>query len=331
MHQKRFTVWFSLVSIALIVLAGCAPRAGGGETAKSATQHDLVVDLPAIVIDFNADGQPSIGNMPIAQLASTFGVAALDQVKLQPAQIKMLTDANIQHIQIDNQPTGLTILINGEAIPSLAWDGTSLKETSATIGKLGGVVTPALEKILPMITNLGIGAIVRFPVAQGKAAIPTYITGEGSAATKAVAAQKAFVDSVGKTPKINIPIFYNADGSFRIADLSSAEFTTLTGLPMTGLQMPAAALDNLKSKGISDVSIATNATGIHISINGNDLPYISWDNGKLNHLLDLAGQMGLWNTLADRGLNPADVNTMLDKVLPMVQSTDFDIHLIIPS
>lgn len=331
MHQKRYTVWFSLISIALIVLAGCAPRAGGGETAKSAAQHDLVVDLPAIVIDFDANGQPSVGNVPIAQLASTFGVAGLDQIQLPAAQIEMLTNANIQHIQIDNLPSGLTILVNGEAIPSLAWDGNSLKETTATIGKLGGVVSPALEKILPMITNLGVGAILRFPVAQGKEAIPTYVTGEGSAATKATDAQKAFAASVGETPKINVPIFYNADGSFRIADLSSAEFTTLTGLPMAGLQMQPAALDNLKSKGISDISIATNATGIHISINGNELPYISWDNGKLNHLLDLAGQMGLWNTLADRGLNPADVSTMLDQVLPMVQSTDFDIHLILPS
>jgi hypothetical protein len=331
MHQKRFTVWFSLVSIALIVLAGCAPRASGGETAKMASQHDLVVDLPAIVIDIDENGQPSVGNVPVAQLASTFGAAGLDQIKLPPAQVEMLTKANIQHIQIDNSPSGLTILVNGEAIPSLAWDGKSLKETTATIGKLGGVVSPALEKLLPMITNLGVGAILRFPVTQGKEAIPTYITGEGSAAAKATQAQKAFADSVGKTPKINIPIFYNADGSFRIADLSSAEFSTLTGLPMTSLQMQPAALDNFKSKGISDITIATNAAGIHISINGNDLPYISWDNGKLNNLMDLAGQMWLWSTLADRGLSPADVSTMLDKVLPMVQSTDFDIHLIMPS
>jgi len=330
MHRKRFTIWLSLVTVALIVLAGCAPRAGGGDTAKMASQHDLVVDLPAIVIDFNAQGEPSVGNVPVAQLASTFGAGSLDQLKLPPAQIDMLTKANIQHIQIDNLPSGLTILINGEAIPSFAWDGKSLTELTTTLGKFGPV-SPALGKLLPMITNLGIGVIVRFPVAEGKEAISTYVTGEGSAAAKATQAQKDFVTNVGKTPKINIPIFYNADGSFRVADLSSAEFTTLTGMPMTGLQLPPAALDNFKQKGISDITISTNATGIHISINGNDLPYISWDNGKLNHLLDLAGQAGLWNTLADRGLNPADVTTMLDKVLPMVQSTDFDLHLIMPS
>jgi len=330
MHRKRFTVWLSLVTIALIVLAGCAPRAGGGDTAKMAAQHDLVVDLPAIVIDFNAQGEPSVGNVPVAQLASTFGAAGLDQLKLPPAQVDMLTKANIQHIQIDNMPSGLTILINGEAIPSFAWDGKSLTELTATLGKFGPV-SPALGKILPMITALGVGAILRFPVAQGKEAIPTYITGEGSAAAKATKAQQDFMTNVGKAPKINVPIFYNADGSFRVADLSSAEFTTLTGMPMTSLQMSPAALDNFKQKGISDIAIATNAQGIHISINGNDLPYISWDNGKLNHLLDLAGQMHLWDSLADRGLHPADINTMLDKVLPMVQSTDFALHLIMPS
>jgi len=329
MQKRRVTLWLSLITIAVLVLAGCAPRAGGGETAKAATGQDLVVDLPAIVIDFNAQGEPSVGNVPIAQLASTFGAAGLDSAKIPPNVIEQLTNANIQHIQIDNQPSGLTILVNGEAIPSLAWDGKSLKEITATLSKFGPV-SPAVEKLLPLITNLGIGVIARFPVAQGKDAIPTYITGEASAAAKATTAQKAFMDSVGKAPKINIPVFYNADGSFRIADLSGAEFTTLTGMPLN-LQMSPAAIDNFKQKGISDIALATNANGIHLSINGNDLPYISWDNGKLNHLLDLAGQAGLWNTLADRGLNPADVTAMLDKILPMVTTTDFSIHLIMPS
>lgn len=329
MLKRRITVWLSFVAIAMLVLAGCAPRAGGGETAKAATGQDLVVDLPAIVIDFNAQGEPSVGNVPIAQLASTFGAGGLDQVKLPPATIDQLTKANIQHIQIDNQPTGLTILVNGEAIPSLAWDGKSLSEITATLGKFGPV-SPAVEKLLPLITNLGIGVIARFPVAQGKEAIPTYITGEASTAAKATAAQKAFMDNVGKAPKINIPVFFNADGSFRVADLSAAEFTTLTGMPIN-FQMPPNVLDNLKQKGISDIALATDANGIHISINGNTLPYISWNNGEINHLLDLAGQMGLWNTLADRGLNPADLSAMLDKVLPMVTSTDFSVHLILPS
>ena len=267
MHQKRITIWLSFVTIAMIVLAGCAPRAGGGETAKMATQHDLVIDLPAIVIDFNAQGEPSVGNVPVAQLASTFGAANLDQLKLQPAQIDMLTKANIQHIQVDNMPSGLTLIVNGEAIPSFAWDGKSLNELTATLGKFA-TVSPALEKLLPLITNLGIGVIARFPVAQGKEAIPTYITGDASTAAKASKAQKAFMDNVGKAPKINVPIFYNADGSFRIADLSGAEFTTLTGMPLN-LQMPPAMLDNFKQKGISDITISTNANGLHISINGN--------------------------------------------------------------
>jgi len=262
-------------------------------------------------------------------LASTFGVGNLDQFKLKPEWIDMLTKANIQHVQVDNLPSGLTLIINGEAIPSFAWDGKSLSEATVTLGKFTAV-SPALEKLLPLITNLGIGVIARFPVAQGKEAIPTYITGDASTAAKASKAQKAFMDNVGKAPKINVPIFYNADGSFRIADLSGAEFTTLTGMPLN-LQLPPAVLDNFKQKGISDITLSTNANGLHLSINGNVLPYISWDNGKLNHVLDLAGQMGLWNTLADRGMNPGDISTMLDKVLPMVTSTDFDIHLIMPS
>ena len=149
MQQKRITVWLSFVTIAMLVLAGCAPRAGGGDTAKMATQQDLVIDLPAIVIDFNAQGEPSVGNVPVAQLASTFGVGNLDQLKVPPATIDMLSKANIQHVQVDNLPTGLTLIVNGEAIPSFAWDGKSLGELTTTLGKFGPV-SPALEKLLPL-------------------------------------------------------------------------------------------------------------------------------------------------------------------------------------
>ena len=331
MHRQRLPFWSSLALIAMLILAGCAPRAGQGLTAQMADQSDLVVDLPAIVIDFNDAGEPSVGNVPVAQLAATFGAAGLDQLKIDANTLGMLTKANIQHIQIDNQPTGLEILVNGQAIPSIGWDGETLSATPATLTLLGGAIPATLESVLPMITNLGIGAILRFPVTAGAEAIPTYITGEGSAAAKATAAQDAFMASVGTPPKINVPIFYDADGSFRIADLTEAEFTTLTGMPMTPLHMQPNVIADFQQKGVKDITLSTDADGVHLTINGSPLPYISWADGKLNHLLDLAGQMGLWDTLADQGMNVGQITATVDQVLPMVMSTDFDIHLFFPS
>ena len=113
MHQKRITVWLSFVTIAMIVLAGCAPRAGGGETAKMATQHDLVIDLPAIVIDFNAQGEPSVGNVPVAQLASGDHVRiyAADQFVAAGVVVDDGDSASMVAIPIAAAPTMSTALL----------------------------------------------------------------------------------------------------------------------------------------------------------------------------------------------------------------------------
>src|SRR3954470_16242388 len=123
MQKRRLLSWLTLLSVAVIVLAGCAPRATSGLTAGQAGDNSLVIDLPALVIDINADGNPSVGNVPVAQLAATIPGAAgqLDKLVAPAATVKMLTDSNIQHIQIDNSPNGLLILVNGEPIPSVKW------------------------------------------------------------------------------------------------------------------------------------------------------------------------------------------------------------------
>ncbi|MCC6458648.1 MAG: hypothetical protein IT328_27110 [Caldilineaceae bacterium] len=329
MQKRRLLSWLTLLSVAVIVLAGCAPRATSGATASQAAQDSLVVDLPALVIDIDSSGQPSVGNVPLAQLGAQFAPGMLDSLVVPSDMVALMTESDIQHIQIDNSPNGLLLLVNGEPSPSIKWDGQILSDTGGLITQMGAGA-PVLEKMLPVVANLGFGVIVRFPLQEGVAAIPTYVEG-GEAALASRQAQDAFLATVGEAPPtITLPVFYNEDGTWRVGDLSDTEWTNLTGLPLQAARLQPGMIQSLITSGVTEVSIFTNSDGLHLSINGRALPYIGWADGEINHLLGLGEQLGLWNTLADSGMNMGEVISMVETLLPAVQSTNTNINVYFP-
>jgi hypothetical protein len=318
-----------LLLVAVMVLAGCAPRAFSGANAGAAGDASLVIDLPAIVIDIDAGGNPSVGNVPLAQLDSLVGEGMLDSLVVPTQYVDFFTASNIQHIQIDNAPGGLLLLINGRPIPSVRWDGETLAATGSLLTELGAGA-PVLEKFLPVLTQLGIGVIVRFPLADGAEPIPTYVA-ESEAVAASRQAQADFMASVGETPPtIHLPIFYDADGSWRVGDLTDAEWTALTGLPLQAMRLQPGMMNSITGAGINEISLYTTPEGLHVSINGKPLPYIGWAEGEINHLLDLAEQANLWGTLADSGMNMGEIVGIVESLLPIVQSTDTSINVFFP-
>jgi hypothetical protein len=282
----------------------------------------LVIDLPAIVIDINADGSPSVGNVPVSQLGGMAG-ADLSMLNVPADWVNFFVAGNIQHLQVNNHAGGLTLLINGEPIPSLAWDGDSLTATADTLAVFG-LAVPMLEKVLPLVQQLGVGVIVRFPVASGSEVIPLFVEGGGTAAMAAQEAQDAFLAAVGSPPKINLPIFYAADGSYSVGDLTDTEWTALTGIPWYALRLNPDMLGGLQNAGVESLGISTDAEGIQIMVNDKALPRLTWGEGQLVHLLDVADQIGLWNMMAP-GMNLGDILTTVYSLLPVVQTTDFNL------
>jgi hypothetical protein len=136
---------------------------------------------------------------------------------------------------------------------------------------------------------------------------------------------------VGDTaPTITLPVFYDADGGWRVGDLTEAEWSSLTSLPLDAARLDPSMIQMITAAGITEISIYTNSDGLHLSINGRDLPYIGWANGEINHLLALSDQLGLWNTLADSGMNMGEVIGIVETLLPAVQSTNTNINVYFP-
>jgi sulfur carrier protein ThiS len=329
MHRNQLPFRVAALLAVVLIVAACAPRAGGGETLLLPGAEDLTLDLPSVIIDFDRDGVPSFADIPLADLGNEFAPGMLDTLAVPASTVQFLVDKGIQHIQISNDPSGLLVLVNGRAIPSLKWGNGELANTAKAIDLLGvelGPGTAVVEELLPLITHLGVGVITRFPTAEGLAEIPFESEQSTDALVAVQQAQQSFLQTVNRAPTISVPIVYDAQGSWRVGDLTYAEWISLTGMPIfDSFRLRPEAIDSLIRSGVTEFAVSTDVDGIHVSINGQPLPYLGWADGELNNALALAEQAGVWDMLAAQNINVEDVLAMVDTILPVVQATEITI------
>lgn len=318
MLNRRVSFWAAIMLIAVIALAGCAPRAGQGSIDADADQ--LVIDLPALVLDFGMDGMGSIQNAALADLVGTLGVM---DVSVPPEIVFALGASNIQHIQVSNTPEGLLLLVNGRSIPNISYDGDSLTALPGALNTFG-VAVPMADLLFALVDRIGIGVIARFEPAPGAEMIPLYVEGDSAAAMAAKAAQEEFLAAVGTPPRINLPVYYGADGSISIGDLSVQEMQEMTGGELGALEMGLSSLSMVRGMGISQLGISTGADGITITIDGTALPTLDWSDGKASNLVELITEIPLLD-MAMPGMG--SMMPMIHQILPLVQATDFDLTL----
>lgn len=322
-RSRRSVTILMLLLVVLTALAGCGPRATGGAVAASADESQVVIDLPALVIDVQADGSMTIGGQPVTQLGAMIG-QDLSTLAVPVDTVNFLTQAKIQHIQIDNTAEGILILVNGQPIPSLAWDGEKLVATGEVLETLGGGLA-LLDKLLPMIRNLGIGVILRFPVAAGTEILP-FVAADDEAASRALAAQQEFLDAVGTPPTFEVTVTYADDGTWSVAGLSQAELAQFLPAVQNTLNLPLNVIQTASGAGIDEIALSTNPDGIFIAVNGKTLPYITWADGRINHVLTLAQQTGL---LGD-DLNAQTLLNTIEGLLPAVQASNLKLTVVFP-
>jgi hypothetical protein len=324
--RRRLTLWAALLVVALVVLAGCAPRAGTplSETFES---DELYIDLPAVVIDFNEEGQAFVGGVSVANLGSVAGMD-LSALSLDPSIVNFFTLENIQHLQVVTGPDGLTILVNGLRVPSLVWDEGSLVATADAVRALG-IALPVLDRILPLVQQFGLGITLTFPVAEGNAAIPLGQVSEGAATSQGISTEE-FLSAVGTPPRINLPVVYDEQGNFTVGDLTGAEWTELTGAPFSLLQLTPEQIQSVTAAGLTSMSLETTPEGLLISVNDQALPTISWGEGELQNVLELpVVQDLLANALSGAGMD-ADVMDTISSLLPIIQASDANLTVFFP-
>ena len=319
MLNRRVTFWAAITLIAILALSGCAPRVGQGSLDVDSDQ--LVIDLPALVLDIGADGSVSIQNATVADLVSMLVDGGELDLPINDMTVMFLSMANIQHIQVSNTPEGLLLLVNGLSIPSISYDGDSLSALPGAINDLADI-GPMADLLVDLVDQIGIGVIARFPVAPGAEEIPLFVEGDSSAAMAAKAAQEEFLASVGTPPRINLPIFYGDDGSISIGDLSIDELSAMTGASLDALVMGLGPLEAVRGMGVSVLGISTDKDGITISLDGNALPTLDWSDGKASNLIEMVSQIPLLEVMGLGSVLP-----VVNQLLPLVQSAEIDLTL----
>jgi len=328
MVAKRFLLVSLLTVLAAFLLAGCGVRAGAGETAAAAADAPLVLDLPNLTLDYDVDGNPSLGGAPLASFGALLPASLTSQLTFDKGIMDRLTAANIQHIQVTTAPDGLIILINGEPIPSVRWDADKLANLADLVERLGADAPAALKSVLPVITDLGAGIALRFPVTQGAEMIAMQVAGAESAAAASQAAQQAFMAEVGTAPIIRIPVLYDVDGGYTVQGISDAEWQALTGAPFGSLRLQPDQIAGAVAAGITSATVRADAEGIHLALSGRELPVLGWAEGELSHALQLAASAGL---LEQSGIAGDAIGPVINALLPVIQSSNVEIHVTFPS
>jgi hypothetical protein len=146
-----------------------------------------------------------------------------------------------------------------------------------------------------------------------------------------MAAQEEFLAAVGTPPTFALTIEYAEDGTWTVADVGQAEWSQLLPVPWEMLNLPPETIQGMSAAGITEVGLATNQDGIFISINGKTLPYITWADGRVNHLLTLAEESGMLAPMLGSDPNMAALMDTVESLIPAVQASNVSLRVTFPS
>ncbi len=317
--MRKLALGLAVVLVLSLLLAGCVSRPTGGQTAAQASPGDVVIDLHALVLDFDSNGTASVGGIALGDLMGGDGVSL-------PADVMAnLADANIQHVQLDMHPAGMSLRVNGlPMLGSIAYDAERLANLMSMLNELSGSpmlamledLIPVLAALVPMLDNLGVGVIAHFPVPAGMEAIPLTMATDGG-----MDAPVDFLADVSQKPRISLPVFIEPDGSWGTSELEPAALLAMMGGD-ADLNLPADTVAMVASSGIATLEIRTMDEGLSLSVNSYALPLLTWSQGELQAMLALAaaGDMG----------GMSDMLELVHVLLPLIQATDLDITLHFP-
>jgi hypothetical protein len=281
--SRKRSLFLTLLLVAGLALTGCVPRPGAG-SAPAAGSDALAIDLPAILVEYDAEGQASLLGMPVGELGAALG-ADLSALSLGQETIDKFTAAKIQHIQVNNQPNVLRIYTNGQPLPAIIWNEEAMNALAETLTGMGTDAS-MLSTLTPLLPNLGLGLALKMPVPSGQREIPLTVSGGN---IESAAALRSFEAAKAAAANINLVITYAADGTPTIEGIAPF-MLNMIGLNPAALALPADQLESIAGQGIQSLGIKTVQGGLVMQLNGNALPYMQWSNAnEVTNLLTLAG------------------------------------------
>ncbi|OQA45519.1 MAG: hypothetical protein BWY52_01274 [Chloroflexi bacterium ADurb.Bin325] len=305
--RQRSPVWLLLV--VAVVLAGCGSGAAV-QTSETGTVGGEIfqVALPRLVVDLDAEGNPSLlGISP--SLLGMFGVDTA-AMKVPADTVKQMMDAGIQHIEIAAVGDRIMFFVNSQPVPHLGWSATSLPRALDVADVFMSIQNAQMiRQLLPLVTRLGLDVVLRFP--HGDAAVIPMVD---------VNQAKTFRATPGTEPAgmiIKFEVKFDEQGRPGLLGLSADD---LAALGVSGVAIAPDLLARIQKANIQHMEFQTQPDGAFVYVNGEPLPTVIWDTQLLQNLMDVVGKLA-----ADSELLP-----LLEALVPYVDRADIGILVHFP-
>ena len=286
-HSRR-SIFALLLLVAVLVLTGCAPRVGSGAETAGAEEGKLRIDLPALVVEYDENGEASLFGTPVSSLGATLGTD-LSALSLDAETIGTLTAAGVEHIQLVNAPNAIRIYINNEPLPAFVYDDAAFASLLTTLEMFGTDAGPAAG-IAPLLPDLGVGIVLKMPGAT----LPLELKDLQLPTSEEALA--AYDTAKSAEAVVNITIDYAADGSFVLGGLNPF---MMGMVPQDALRLGPDTMASFTDRGIQSIKVTTQESGILLAINGETLPFIQWGSrDEFNSLIKLVSDITGNDTLA---------------------------------
>lgn len=300
---------WAVLLVSLLVLAACGGQpveVPGGE--RGAGGQILQIALPRLVVDVDAQGNPSILGISPALLGAV-GVD-VSGFRLPQATVSQMIEAGIQHLEVVSAGDRLLLFADAKPLPYLTWDAASLNRAIDFAGAFNVENATTLRRIVPIITRLGLDVVLRFPRDPGVAEIPMTEASTVRSITPVVTTEP--VSAI-----VKFEVTYNEQGRAGLMGMSPDDVTAL-GLGVG--QLAPATLGNLQRNNIQHVEVRTKPDGAYIYVNNELLPTLTWDTRTLANLVELYMRIA-----GDSGLAP-----LIEALAPYLDRADIGILVHFP-
>lgn len=342
MQHRRLALLLTALLILSLVLSACGPRPQQGELAQSATSDQpLVVDVPAVYIDYNEQGQATISGAALATLGALLGqdLSVLDRT---PEDMQRLADAGIQQMFVNLTPAGLGVYANGKPLLSLAWTPETLANLGELLGSMPDPTMQQIQGLVPLLSNMSLGIVMRFPGAAGDAPLVSDEQVDAKAiiaqATKdaPTALQALLPDNLkgmagllggllaGLPP---LTVTFDANG---VGTLSGLAPFIASQIPPGAIALPADTLQQIQDLGIKTLRIQNSADGLNISVNDKALPMLMWNRGEMQNLKQLGIESGALQVLANLDEGTMGTLETVANAAPVLQAAKLDVTVNLP-
>lgn len=213
-------------------------RWSGETTAQTETAESTIGPFQLGGIAFDESGNLSIGGLSASALG--MGGPILDANMLG-----MLQSYGIENLQIQTEPNGVKLSMNGNPLPGITYDSASLANVMPVVQGFAPDLVPTLESAMPMLQSAALDVAVSF-------------SGE----------------PIGELALSDLPVALNEDGTLSVFGVSAGS------TPL----VPADLMAQLQATGVQQLNVEVGQDGLFLAADGQTLPTITWTPENLETL-----------------------------------------------